>query len=295
MNKQLKSFITTAGTLVSLVAITFTAAAATPKVNADNLAGSARQVPSQQPLVYAPAAACTKLQAGDVYWMGTDPDTGEVTGTVDMYPSGTPTITAAFDYNCIPSRTKLGVVWSIDGEQVYTSNETPKANAKADTYTYSLFKKDASALDDGEYGVEFYLGQNLLTSGTITVGGEVSPTEVVTDTKGTTDTATDVSVQGKVVDKQSKKPINGALIVVLNEGVDAKEWLDSGTDSDVMAYAKTDSTGEFELNERIPVGTALPWLIGAKGYQTIIDQEFAIDPSNAEDPYVMNIGLVRSK
>ncbi len=291
MNKQLKSFITTMGTLVSLMAITVTAAAATPKINPDSLAGRA---PSQ-PLVYAPpAAVCTKLKAGPVYWMNMD-ENGDITGTVDFYPSGTPTITAAFDYNCIPNRTKLGVVWSVDGEQVFTSNETPKYNPKPDTYTYMLFKKDASALDDGDYEADFYLGESLLTTGTVTIGNVVTNSTSLTQTNNETETLTDVAVQGTVVDSRSKKPIDGALVVVLNEGVDAKQWLNNGSDSDVLAYAKTDSTGSFELNERIPVDTALPWLIGAKGYQTIFDQSFKIDSASATDPYPMTIKLVRSK
>jgi hypothetical protein len=292
MNKQLKSFITTAATMISLLVITVTAAASSPKVNTDSLAS----VASRQPLVYAPlSATCTKFKLSkDVYWVDLD-ENGDISGTVDFYPSGTPTITAAFDYDCIPKRTTMSVVWSIDGQQVFTSKDTPQANAQAGTYTYQLFKKDGSGLDDGDYGVEFYIGQSLLTSGTVTIGDVVTNTTDVTNTNTTTDTVTDVTVQGTVVDSKSKKPISGALLVVLNEGVDATQWLKDGTDADVMAFAKTDGKGQFELNNRIPVGTELPWIVGAKGYQTIVAQKLAIDPAQAQDPYVMTISLVRSK
>ena len=294
MNNQLRTFMTTAGTVISLMAITFTAAASSPKVSASSLAGAASQRSAPlAPAPFAPAAACTKLQASEVYWVALDQE-GNIGDKVDIYPSGTPTITAAFDYNCVPKKTKMAVVWSIDGEQVYTSNETPKANDKADTYSYSLYKKDSSALDDGEYGVEFYLGQDLLTSGTVTVGGEITDTNVVTDTSVVTDTATEVSVQGTVVDSKSKKPINGAIVVVLNEGVDGAQWLKDGSDSDVMAFSKTDSKGQFELNNRVPVGKALPWLIGAKGYKTIYQSDYTI-AEGADDPFVLNIALERSK
>jgi len=137
--------------------------------------------------------------------------------------------------------------------------------------------------------VEFYLGDNILTSGSITVGEDISQTGVTTETQ-----TTDVAVQGTVVDSKSKKPISGAVVAVLNEGVDAAQWLKDGSDSDVLAYSKTDSKGQFELNERIPVGTALPWLIGAKGYKAILQQDFTIE-DGTEDPYVLNIGLERSK
>ncbi|HEY3342161.1 MAG TPA: hypothetical protein VGK81_09095, partial [Anaerolineae bacterium] len=60
------------------------------------------------------------------------------------------------------------------------------------------------------------------------------------------------------------------------------------------AYSKTDSKGQFELNERIPVGKALPWLVGTKGYKTVLQQDFTIE-DGAQDPYVLNVGLERSK
>jgi Carboxypeptidase regulatory-like domain len=285
MNKQLKSFIMTAGTALSLLAVTFTAAAASPKANANALAGAATQTRQTGP---AAASTCTKMQATDVYWVTLDAD-GNKDQTVDVYPTESVTVTAAFDYNCIPKKTKLGIVWSINDEQVLTSNETPKVSDKADTYIYSLFTKDGSPLSNGVYGVEFYLGDNILTSGSITVGEDISQTGVTTETQ-----TTDVAVQGTVVDSKSKKPISGAVVAVLNEGVDAAQWLKDGSDSDVLAYSKTDSKGQFELNERIPVGTALPWLIGAKGYKAILQQDFTIE-DGAEDPYVLNIGLERSK
>ena len=291
MKKQLKTFIMTAGTAISLLAVTFTAAAAGPKASAHALAaGAATQTRQISPAVSSPAAAvtCKEMEASDVYWVTLDED-GNKDETVDLYPTESPTVTAAFDYNCIPKKTKLGIVWAIDGEQVLTSNESLKASNDADTYLYSLYMQDGSPLSDGEYGVEFYVGDTLLTSGSVNIGGEISPTEDVTDTE-----QTDVSVQGTVVDSKSKKPINGALVVVLNEGVDVEQWLEDGSDSDVLAYAKTDSKGQFELNDRIPVDTALPWLIGAKGYKTIMQQDFTIE-SPADDPYVLNIGLERSK
>jgi hypothetical protein len=281
MNKQLKSFIMTAATAVSLLAVTFTAAAASPKANANALAGAAVQ--TRQTNSLAAASTCTELQASDAYWVTLDEE-GNIDETVDVYPTETLTATAAFDYNCIPKKTKLSIVWYINDEQVLTDNATPKATDKADTYSYSIYMKDGSPLSDGKYGVEFYVGEDLLTSGSINIGEDISQTE----------TTTDVAVQGTVVDSKSKKAINGALVVVLNDGVDVEQWLNDGSDSDVMAYGKTDSKGQFELSERIPVGKPLPWLIGAKGYKTIMQQDFTIE-EGAEDPYVLNIGLERSK
>jgi hypothetical protein len=285
MKKQLKSFAKTAGTAVSLLAITITSVAASPsKVNTGAVASAANPAARSE----RPAAACTKIQASDVYWV-TVTEEGDIDQKVETYPEGATKVTAAFDYNCIPKKTKLNVVWSIDGEQVLTDSSAPKPTDKANSYSHSIFMKNGDPLPNGEYGIEFYIGEDLLTSGNVTVGGEVTNTGTTTET-----TQSEVTVQGTVVDAKSKKPITGALVVVLNDGVDAKQWLKDGQDSDVMAFAKTDSKGQFELNNKVPTGAALPWVIGAKGYKTILQQDFTIE-EGAEDPYVLNVALERQK
>lgn len=282
MKKQLKSMAVTASSLVSLLAITFTTAAARPA--ASNVAGLA-SASDQGNVSDRPAAACAKMEAGEVYWV-TLTDEGEIDEKVESYPSETTKVTAAFDYNCIPKKTKMNIVWSIDGEQVLTNSSSPKPTDKANTYSHSVFMKDETALPNGEYGVEFYIGEDLLTSGTITVGEDPGP--------GPNPDQTEVTVQGTVVDAKSKKPINGSGVIVLNEGVDAADWLKDGKDEDVMAYAKTDSKGQFELNAKVPVGVELPWIIGAKGYKTVYQQDFVIE-EGAEDPFIMNVALERQK
>jgi hypothetical protein len=282
MKKQLKSFAVTASSLVSLLAITFTTAAARPSaVNVANLASASHQGDVSD----RPAAACAALEASEVYWVTLNED-GDIDEKVESYPEETTKVTAAFDYNCIPKKTKLNIVWSIDGEQVLTDSSTPKVTDKANTYSHSIYMKDDSPLPNGEYGFEVYLGEDLLTSGSVTVGeGGPGPNP---------DDVTEVTVQGTVVDSKSKKPITGALVIVLNDGVDAKEWLKDGADDDVMAYAKTDSKGQFELNNKVSIGQPMPWIIGAKGYKTILQQDYTIE-EGSEDPFVLNIALERQK
>jgi hypothetical protein len=145
--------------------------------------------------------------------------------------------------------------------------------------------RDESPLELGEYTLEVFNGEDLLTSGTVVIGEADDPDPV--------DGAA-VTVQGTVVDSKSKKPINGALVIVLNEGISPAAWLEDGTDEDVLAFGKTDSKGQFVLNAKVPVGTELPWIIGAKGYKTVSQDDFAIE-EDAEDPFIMNIGLAKTK
>ncbi len=225
----------------------------------------------------AQTSRCTAMKAGDVVWVTLNEE-GEVEEEVESYPSGTTRITAQFEYNCIPRKTTLVTVWYVDGEAALTSEDKPKATNKPDVWQAYLYMKDESPLPDAEYRVEFYAGEDLLTEGAVTVGGE-SPVNAVT-------------VQGTIVDSKSKKPIKGAVVVVLNEGVAAQEWLQDGTDEDIFASAKTDSKGQFVLDNPIEIGVPHSWLIGAQGYRSIIQEDWALE-EDTEDPLVLDIKLVR--
>ncbi len=236
---------------------------------------------AQHSAVEAPTAQtsrCAAMEAGDVVWVTLNEE-GEVEEEVESYPSGTTRITAQFEYNCVPRKTTLVTVWYVDGEAVLTAEDKPKATNQPDVWQAYLYMKDESPLPDAEYGIEFYIGEELLTSGTVVVGGDGPPTNAVT-------------VQGTIVDSKSKKPIKGAVVVVLNEGVSAEDWLDSGTDEDVFASAKTDSKGQFVLDNPIEIGVPHSWLIGAQGYKPIIQEDWALE-EDTEDPLVLNIKLVK--
>lgn len=292
MNKRAITLMMTATAVSTLLSASLTASAASPTsagIARLNGAGASSLASSRQ----TATTTCKSMKATDVYWV-TLTDSGDIDQKVEGYPDGASKVTAAFDYNCIPKKTKMSIIWSIDGEQALSDSTTPKPADKADTYSYSLFKKDDSALSNGDYSVEFYLGDTLLTTGKVTVG-DINVSDVTTTTKNTKNTsASEVTVQGTVADSKSKKPISGAIIVVLNEGVDPKVWLKEGKDEDVLAFAKTDSKGQFELNNQVPTNLALPWIVAAKGYKVILQSDFVID-EGSDDPYIMNIGLERSK
>lgn len=275
MKKQIKSFVVLAGTIIALLAMTIGAAAA---------AGASRLVSVAQhtPRAEAPLAACTALEASEIYWITLDED-GEVDETVESYPEETSLIAGAYDYECVPRKTALSIVWSLEGEQILTDTYDPKASEKGGTDWFSLFMRDESPLELGEYTLEVFNGEDLLTSGAVVIGEGEDPVDGAA-----------VTVQGTVVDSKSKKPITGALVIVLNEGVSPAAWLKDGVDEDVLAFGKTDSKGQFTLNAKVPVVTELPWIIGAKGYKTVSQDDFAIE-EDAEDPFIMNIGLAKSK
>jgi hypothetical protein len=280
MKCQLRSFVFAACTALALLATLTTAAVAEPRAQ---LASTSAPAAGPSSSLAAPAAAtCTKLQAPQgVYWVDLADD-GSIQDTVTSYPSGVLTVTAAFDYTCVPNKTTVTTIWSVNGDTILTSKTNVKANSTSGTQTYWIFNNDGSPLSDGDYGVQFYVGQNLIATGDITVGN---------DSANTVTTPTDVAVQGTVIDSISKKPINGAVVIVLKPNLDITNYLLFGAKSDQVAYAKTNSKGEFTLDNRISVDVGYPWIIGAKGYRSIPDPVFTITQQLATDPYSMTISL----
>jgi hypothetical protein len=275
MKRATRTTAAAAAALTALVITAIGASAAAQPADWATRSGPASPAGSE---AAAPAYACAALEAGDVVWVTLDED-GEIAGDVESYPSETTKVTAAFEYSCIPRKTTITTVWSIDGEVVLTDETTPKATDKSDTWTSSLFMKDESPLPDGKYGIEYYIGEDRLTFGEVTVGGTEAPTAV--------------TVRGVVQDSKSKKAIKGAMVIVLNEGVDPEAWLEEGTDDDVFSSAKTNSKGQFELDQPIPLGAELGWLIGAQGYKPIVET-FALE-EDTEDPLELTINLVKGK
>ena len=277
MKKSTRSWMV----LLSLTAALLVAAAGTAYAQpVARFASHSSSAAIQEDALDRPAAACAAMEAGDVVWVTLDED-GEVDEEVESYPSETTRITAQFEYSCVPRKTKLVTIWSVDGEAVLTSEDKPKATDKSDVWSAYLYMKDESPLPDAEYGVAFYIGDELLTEGTVLIGGEEPPP-----------TPTSVSVEGKIVDSKSKKAIKGAIIVVLNEGVVAADWLEEGTDEDIYASAKTDSKGQFVLDNPVEIGVPHSWLIGAQGYKPILQEDWALE-EGTEDPLVLNIKLVK--
>lgn len=235
----------------------------------------AAAVPAQQ-------TTCTKMQAdGDAYWLATD-ETGEATDEqVEVYETGTTVLAAGFDYNCIPKNVSIVTVFALDGEVVFSDKAPQKPKSRGGSYVYTISREDGEPVPDGEWEVGFFNNKTLLASGKITVGGEPDPDDPVVQT---------VTVQGTVTDKKTKKPIKGALVIVLNEGVTVKAFLENPQDEDVFASAQTDARGQFALDQPIERDVEHSWIIAAKGYKPVAEDGVVLG-DDVEDPLEMNITL----
>jgi hypothetical protein len=220
-----------------------------------------------------------------------------------------------------------------DTEPVFTDSTKEPASNDSGTYYWYIGTKDGSALPEGSWQAEWYADKKLLTSGEITVGGgtkkdiqdiqkeatpteeampteEAEPTEEMveptaepTETTGIEDIwdfgdekqkpAETVTVQGTVLDGKTKKPIGGALFIVLNPGITTQEWVDKDFPmEDVFTGGQTDKKGRFVCDQKLERNVTYSVVVAAKGYQPIVVDDFTID-SQQEDPVDLTIKMYK--
>ena len=272
MKTQLKFLTIVLGIIVALTAVVFTAFASpkglgrTPGASVGSTLGVGR----------TGLAACTKMTASDVAWVTLNED-GDIEEQVESYPSGATSIVPVFQYSCVPKKTTIVTVFSLDGETVYNDSEQLKSSNTKGTYGYPLSTTDDSPMTEGEWGVEFYNNKTLLTSGVVVVG----------ETEG----GDTITVIGTIKDAKTKKAIKGALILFLNPGTTVEDFVDGGQkEEDVLTGGKTDSKGQFEVESPLEREVEYSVIVVAKGYKPIAQDGFII-AADDEDPLELNITL----
>lgn len=230
----------------------------------------------------APAAAdCTDMQATDVAWVTLTPN-HHIDKQVPSYSSGATRITPVFQYSCAPDNTTIVSVFSLNGLTVFTDKEPIKPRNSAALYGYALEPVDGSPLSDGQWGVQYFNNNILLTTGTVAVGNASSdPSQ--------TNSAT---VQGVVQDKDSQAPIEGAVILILNPGVKLQDFIQNGQkDSDVYTAGKSDSQGAFTLQKKLVRHQVFGMIVAVQGYKSLGSDTFQVN--DEPDPVSITISMTK--
>ncbi len=277
MKQQIRWMLVVVGVLIALIATAFSASATAPHLGGQTLAAASHLLRRD-----LSALACSSMRADEVAWVTLNED-GDIDEQVDSYESGTSLITPVFEYNCVPRSVTIVSIFSLDGEPVFSDKESLRASSASGLYGYPLGTTDDSPLDDGEWGIEFYNNKTLLTEGTVEVGAS----------SGNNTADDSVTVQGVVTDKKSRKPIKGAVILILNPGVSVEDWIeDDQPDEDVYTAGKTDSKGKFTLENPLERETVYSIVVVAKSYKALANDDFEIDADEA-DPVELTIKLTK--
>ncbi len=280
MRSTLKLMAVVAAAGLALVASVFSAfasPAARPPAGAEPAAAPRSSAHGQ----FAPLADCTDMQATDIAWV-TLTANHHIDKQVSSYPSGVNRITPVFQFNCTPDGATIVSVFSLNGQTIFTDQEAIPARGFPGLYGYALETIDGSPLSDGQWGVQYFNNNTLLTSGSVTVGNSsVDPSQTISAT-----------VQGIIQDQASQNPIEGAVVLVLNPGVKAEDFTAGGQqETDVFTSGKSDSQGAFTLTKKLARHTVYGMVVVAEGYKPLGSDTFQI----LDDPEPVSITISMTK
>ena len=233
--------------------------------------------PSRRQAFVVPAA-CDEMEAGSVAWVTLDED-GDIDQQVESYDSGVTTITPVFEYDCVPRAVTIVSVFTLNGETIFTDRESLRATNGGGRYAYPLGTNDDAPMDDGEWGVRFYNNRTLLSQGYVLIGESGA-------TAGETAT-----VEGTVIDQRNKKPIRGAVVLVLEPGITVTNWVEEGQlKEDVYSAGKSDSKGVFQLANPLQRNVAYSIVIVARGFKPL-GKDGLLITNQQPDPVQLDIKM----
>jgi hypothetical protein len=99
-----------------------------------------------------------------------------------------------------------------------------------------------------------------------------------------------VFVTGLVKSSVTGRGIEGALFIVLKEGLSASDAAadDNITDDEVLTFGTSDANGTYQTNDAIPAGKTYSVVVIAQGFRPILADDGLKIPSNATNPFKIN-------
>jgi putative serine protease PepD len=169
------------------------------------------------------------------------------------YPSGAAALVAVFDYQGMTDGEDFMLTFFY-GEQLVRAEVWPWHEGNSGSCRPFFHHAYGDPLPDGTYEVVLFTGADLHSAG----GGSTQIGEQIA--------ADGVQVGGYVFDADSGKGIPGALVFVLNPGVDLDAWLDDLSTDAIYTSAETDDDGFYLLPILLERGVSYPAAAGAAGY-----------------------------
>lgn len=202
------------------------------------------------------------------------------------FPAGIDQLTATFSYSGMTDGQDFALYWLQDGSVVVEDYFPWDYGPSDDCFPFFLHN-GGDPLPNGQFTLLLFAGDGLpqIAEVSTTIGGGGGGT--VPPTGGS------VVVDGYVWDADTGNPISGAVVVILNPGVDVDAWLDSGTDAEIYTWASTDGSGYFVLPDALQRGVEYPAVAGAAslGYLTTTGY-FLLEES---DPNAITVDIELTK
>jgi len=199
----------------------------------------------------------------------------------EPFAEGLSTLYAFADYAGMQDGVPWAHVWYVDDEEVLRRQNTWSWGDKG-TFWVSISSR--TSLPNGQYRLELYIDDALVAQNQTTVGG-AGP--IFDEDDG-------VQMTGRILDADTKRPIQGAVFLVLMPGVNVDDFLANGSEDDIYSGGKTDSKGQFVVAELLERGQTYALVAAASGYRSAYMAEYTVSPT-AESPIEFDIQLRRSR
>ncbi|MFQ5435650.1 MAG: hypothetical protein ACE5FD_12300, partial [Anaerolineae bacterium] len=192
-----------------------------------------------------------------VTWAEDYQDNGCPINPITSYDSGTLSAVAVFDYQGMTDGEQILIGWFNNGELILANVISWHDGSKGDCFA-TLVHNFGDPLPSGGYLVEVYAGPDLdlVASAETNIGG-----------RGGKAVSGGVQIQGRITDADSGNPIPGAVLFILNPGVDLDAWVNDPQDADIYSFAEADSNGDYILPDLLERGFTYSGVAAASGYR----------------------------
>ena len=200
---------------------------------------------------------------GPIAWFAVDAQ-GNPTGQVSSYPSGVLKLVAGFKFSGFSDGEKWGDTWTMGGQTVYSGTYGWDQGSEG-TYGTAIGNQGA-AMPDGTYHLELFTGAGTapLAQSDVTVGNAAGTTPQP-------GSLGDIRVSGTVVDQDTKNPVSGAYVIVLNPGIKFTDWKTADyPKNDILTFTQTDFNGQYSLPVKLARNTPYTVVATADGYRPAV-------------------------
>ncbi len=214
-----------------------------------------------------------------------DENSGCATDPAASFPSGTTQLTGVFGYTGMTDGQDFALYWLIDGETALEDVFQWEYGESTSCFPFYIHNS-GDALPDGEYTILLYTGDGLPNVAEVT-------TTIGEGGGSTTPSANTVLLDGYVTDADTGNPIEAAVVIILNPGVDPDVWLQSGDEADVYTWAETDADGYFIFAAFFERNVEYPGIVGASDQGYITTTGFLLFTDTDPDWFTLALELTK--
>ncbi len=204
-------------------------------------------------------------------------DDGRPIYPTSSIPAGVDEVYASFDYDNLRNGTPWSVVWMSDGKVIIEQKDNWD-DGEQGRKTVKIANQ--RGVPNGKYRLVLGIEEEIALEGEMHVGPMVDES--------------DSEISGRIVDADSGRGIDGALVIVLKPGVEMRRFLSTRRESDVESSTESDRNGSFKLPEQLPKGHAYSMVVAARGYRPLtVEQALRVSAGAPEHADIGEIELER--